>query len=387
MKIVTIWNTYGPYHLARVRAIDRAFADDSIICFSHCASNHQDYPFFRDMLENHEVISNRDSSELNFFSSFLATLKLLRKHQPSLILTCGYERPETLAAVIYAKIRTKFVKVFLMLDNQIDDHPRKWLYEFIKSLYLKLFDGFLIGGNTHLEYLKHLDVDDRKVAFGYNCVDNDSISALSNQRSKQSIEADDLPSSKYFLCVSRLVEKKNIPTLLQAYAIYKQSIDPLDDRQDFDRAQVWRLIICGDGNLRDRIIDQISALNLVEDVMLAGRIDDLGELVQYYNSAEVLILPSHHDEQWGLVVNEAMAAKLPVLVSQQCGCSQHLVEDGVNGWRFDGNSITELADRMIWMHKNQDRLADMGENSWQIVQRYSPANFARQLQDLYELVI
>jgi glycosyltransferase involved in cell wall biosynthesis len=40
-------------------------------------------------------------------------------------------------------------------------------------------------------------------------------------------------------------------------------------------------------------------------------------------------------EQWGLVVNEAMAAGLPVLVSDRCGCAPDLVEVGVNGFTFD----------------------------------------------------
>jgi 1,2-diacylglycerol 3-alpha-glucosyltransferase len=374
MKIVTIWKTYGAYHLARAKAITDVFTDASVTCFSHCASDRKEYPFFKDKFSNHEVIVDCDDAELDFKTSFQNTFRLLSHYQPDLILTCGYERPESLASVVYAK--TKAAKVFLMLDNQIDDSPRKWLIERTKSLYLQLFDGFLIGGNTHLDYLKHLGVASNKVAFGYNCVDNHAI-ALCAEKIRQDIPA---PEINYFLCVSRLIEKKNIPALLNAYVIYKQSVLDSGDRQP------WQLLICGDGSLKDNLIAQISAMNLSDHVSLLGRIDDIEELVRYYTFARALILPSHHNEQWGLVVNEAMAARLPVIVSKQCGCSQHLVEDGVNGFRFDGYSVHELATHMLWMHNNQTLLADMGEKSWGIVQRYTPNHFAHNVKTLYESV-
>lgn len=375
MKIVTIWTTYGAYHLARVRAIIDVFTDASVTCFSHCASDRIEYPFFKDVFSNHEVIVDRDAAELDFKTSFQNTFQLLSRYQPDLILTCGYERSESLAAVVYSKINP--TKVFLMLDNQIDDSPRKWLIERTKSLYLQLFDGFLIGGNTHLDYLKHLGVASNKVAFGYNCVDNDAIALLS----KKIRQTDLPPDTRYFLCVSRLIEKKNIPTLLNAYAIYKQSVLDSGDRQP------WQLKICGDGELKPTLIAQISAMNLSENVSLVGQIDDLEQLVRYYTLATAHILPSHHNEQWGLVVNEAMAARLPVIVSKQCGCSQHLVEDGVNGFRFDGYSADELATHMLWMHNNQNMLPDMGEKSWGIVQRYTPNHFAQNVKTLYESVL
>ena len=113
--IVTIWNTYGPYHIARVRALEEVFRNVSVICFSHCATNHKEYPFFRTTSMNGEVIVQKDAAELTFTESFVSTLRLLKKHDPTLVLVCGYERPETLAAVIYARWHHK--ACFLMLDN------------------------------------------------------------------------------------------------------------------------------------------------------------------------------------------------------------------------------------------------------------------------------
>ena len=61
-------------------------------------------------------------------------------------------------------------------------------------------------------------------------------------------------------------------------------------------------------------------------------------------------------EQWGLVVNEAMAAGLPVIVSERCGCAPDLVREGVNGLTFDPCDVAELAGLM-------ERVAAMAD--WQ----------------------
>ena len=50
-----------------------------------------------------------------------------------------------------------------------------------------------------------------------------------------------------------------------------------------------------------------------------------------YNVGDLLILASYN-EPLGLVVNEAMAAGLPVIVSNECGCSLDFVKDGENGY-------------------------------------------------------
>lgn len=373
MKIATIWNTYGNYHIARVNAISTAFPESEIVCLSHCTSQ-EDYPFFNINPEKYEYtpVVKGDASELTFISSFTLALKLLWYYRPNLVLSCGYERPETLASVIYSK-QAK-AKTFVFAVNQIFDKKRNKLVEAIKSLYLRFFDGFCVGGFTHLAYLKALGISEQKISLGYNCVDNSKISTLSAQFRATNRRI--APLENYFLCVSRLVKKKNIPTLIKAYNLYRQSLS-------YD-SQPWKLLICGDGELKDEISTQVFADSLSNHVTLLGRVDNFERLVNYYTFAKALILPSNQSEQWGLVVNEAMAAKVPVLVAKQCGCSQHLVKEGINGFTFDGNSVEELANCMTWMHQNQHLIASMGENSWQIVQQYSPETFANNIKSLYE---
>src|SRR5690606_39375525 len=91
-------------------------------------------------------------------------------------------------------------------------------------------------------------------------------------------------------------------------------------------------------------------------------------------------------EQWGLVVNEAMAAGLPVLVSERCGCVPDLVRDGENGFTFDPFDVEELAglmQRIAAMTDGQRRA--LGEAGRRIIAAWEPERFADELMRAVEV--
>lgn len=102
------------------------------------------------------------------------------------------------------------------------------------------------------------------------------------------------------------------------------------------------------------------------------------ELPAYYGLASVFILPSIKDT-WGLVVNEAMAAGLPVLVSNRCGCAPDLVEEGCNGYTFDPYNVDALAGLMRKISADDCDRAAMGQASRDIIARWTPQTFAENL--------
>lgn len=371
MLLITVWSTYGPYHLARVRSLLEVFDRSRLMCFSHCRTD-DTYSFFNLRPANSLVLVDRPASELLFFQSLCATLRAFWLHNPDLILTCGYERPETLAAVIWAKLKGR--TVFLMLDNQLDDSPRNFFVELVKRYYLRIFDGFVYGGDTHKNYLRHLGVPQNKEVNGYNCVDNESIWSgvtTARQSSTPLFSAND-----YFLCVARLIKKKNLPRLIRAYASYVHRMPPAE--------RPWSLVICGDGPEREELQAIAKQCGVCDKVVFVGLVSDFSDMLNYYAFARALILASHENEQWGLVVNEAMASGLPVVVSEQCGCASSLVQNFQNGFRFDGNSVEALATHLSWLHDHESDLSAMGVRSREIVSEYSPANFAAKVFGLYQ---
>ena len=92
-------------------------------------------------------------------------------------------------------------------------------------------------------------------------------------------------------------------------------------------------------------------------------------------------------EQWGLVVNEAMAAGLPVLVSERCGCAPDLVAPGFNGFLFDPEDVNSITDAMIEIADGSHDPRAMGRNSQEIVARWSLARFAEGLNGAVEAAL
>lgn len=169
----------------------------------------------------------------------------------------------------------------------------------------------------------------------------------------------------YFLVSARFIEKKNLGFLLDAYGLYRAQCAgaPLD------------LVIIGDGPLRTPLEAQRRALGLEAHVHLPGFIH-YESLPAYYGLATALVMPSVTD-QWGLVVNEAMASGLPVLVSNGSGAAQDLVVQGTNGHTFDPSRTGELAAQMAALSEAPAaRIAQMGAASRAIIDGYTPQRFA-----------
>jgi glycosyltransferase involved in cell wall biosynthesis len=102
------------------------------------------------------------------------------------------------------------------------------------------------------------------------------------------------------------------------------------------------------------------------------------DLPPYYGLAGAFVHAST-TEQWGLVVNEAMAAGLPVLVSNRCGCAADLVATGRNGYTFDPLGPSELAGLMLHVSSDQCDRRRMAEASRAIIGQWTPQRFASSL--------
>src|SRR5205807_667519 len=98
------------------------------------------------------------------------------------------------------------------------------------------------------------------------------------------------------------------------------------------------------------------------------------DLPTYYGLAGAFVLPSE-SEQWGLVVNEAMAAGVPVIVSDRCGSAPELVQDGWNGFTFPVGDSKRLADLLLRVARQCD-VPEMGRRARERIAAWSPERFA-----------
>ena len=142
----------------------------------------------------------------------------------------------------------------------------------------------------------------------------------------------------------------------------------------------------GSGLLEGRLRTLIAALPYPERVQLMPfcQLEELGRL---YGQASAFVLASSSD-QWGLVVNEAMAAGLPCLVSTACGCAVDLIEHNRSGWCFDINRIQSLTELMHTAERQPpDQRAAMVASAKQRLEAFTPKVFAQGLLAAMEQAI
>jgi glycosyltransferase involved in cell wall biosynthesis len=254
----------------------------------------------------------------------------------------------------------------LLSESQAIDKPRVWWKEAIKARRVRRFSSALVGGPTHRDYLIALGMPAERIATGYNAVDNHGIAERAEYARRE--RPAHLPARPYFLAVNRFVPEKNLDVLVRAYERYRASTE---------EATAWELVLCGDGPVRRDLDSLVESLRLDPHVHRPGFLQER-ELIPWYAHAGAFVHPSRM-EPWGLVVNEAAACGLPLLVSDRCGCAETLVPDppGTSGYRFDPGNEMELASmlsRVAGSTPQQRR--SLGERAREIVSSWGPERFA-----------
>jgi glycosyltransferase involved in cell wall biosynthesis len=251
--------------------------------------------------------------------------------------------------------------------------------EWIKERIARLYSTALVGGQRHVDYLVELGLLRDQIFTGYDVVDNkhfrQKATEVRNQRSDVR-QKYGLPEN-YFLALARFIKKKNLKTLIRAYAGYRQMKGDGDIGQRTTDNRPWDLVLVGDGPLKTDLCRLVSDLRLHAHVHLPG-FKQYDELPVYYALAKAFVHASA-TEQWGLVVNEASASGLPVIVSNRCGCVPELVQD--NGFTFDPMNQHELASRLFEMASlSDDQRERLGQSSRRIAANLGPNCFGEGLK-------
>jgi glycosyltransferase involved in cell wall biosynthesis len=287
------------------------------------------------------------------------------------VLLTGYYDPAQL--LLGLVLKAKGCRIVLQNESTALDNPRTGWREQIKRTFVRLCDGYFCFGTRAAEYLVQLGADPARILVKNNAVvdnaflrtvyDNARPNRLAEQRGHQL-------AKRNFIYVGRLIAIKNLTALINAFAEACRT-NPAAD---------WGLILLGEGDQKAMLQQQVSQLNLTDKVrFLPGC--NWQEVPRFLALADVLVLPSQ-SEPWGLVVNEAMACGLPVLVSDRCGCVDDLVQDGQNGYRFDPSQPDQLTDRLgRLMIAPPAELTRMGTESARIVDAFNPDTVGKSMYD------
>ncbi|MNT32354.1 GDP-mannose-dependent alpha-mannosyltransferase [compost metagenome] len=131
------------------------------------------------------------------------------------------------------------------------------------------------------------------------------------------------------------------------------------------REQVAELVLVGDGVYNNEL--QELSKGIPEIVFVGKKFSD--DLLIEYKKADILILPSC-SETWGLVVNEALCAGLPVLCSSAVGCIDDLVIRPDAGWIFNTEDEIDLVEKLNHILDNKNQILEKGKRGLELMSSY-----------------
>jgi glycosyltransferase involved in cell wall biosynthesis len=283
---------------------------------------------------------------------------------PDTILCGGYNYLAFWQALAWA--RSRHIPFFLWSESNLQDQrPGHAPVEMLKQEFFRRCSGFVVPGKSAAGYLRAHRIKDDLIFTAPNAVDNDFFAAdaaVIRQHADVQRRQLNLPN-RYFLFTGRLVVEKGVLDLLAAYAKLDAAV----------RRQV-ALVFVGDGAVRGQLERQAAMIS--PGVIKFSGFAQREQLAAYYALAEMFILPTHTDP-WGLVVNEAMACGLPVIVSSVAGCASDLVRENWNGLLIPPKDVLSLTLAMQRLASDPYLPAAMGANSAAHIAGYSPQEWSQ----------
>jgi 1,2-diacylglycerol 3-alpha-glucosyltransferase len=373
-RVAVIWIDWYAYHVARFRGLDSAATLSGRVYGIELVGGigvHAGLKFREPLPENltiETLMPDKSWRDADHWQLAKMLWMRLSELDPEVVLVPGYYTLPAFSAAIWARVHGR--ASVLMTESTAGDHRRVWWKEKLKGLGLRSLFGWAVsGGKAHVAYLEDLGFPKDRVVGFYDVVDNEMFARGTYlQRLQTSAEAG-LPKP-YFLYVGRLAEEKNVAGLLTSWTRYR------------NEGGTWPLMLVGDGPERKTLAASASCSGFGEDVHFPG-LKSSRELLPFYAHAGCFVLPSTR-EPWGLVVNEAMASGLPVLVSTRCGCAPDLVLPGLNGFTFQPLDEIELT---ASLRRIEDLPAEqrnrMGQYSAELIRSYSPQKFGMSIASIY----
>jgi glycosyltransferase involved in cell wall biosynthesis len=292
-------------------------------------------------------------------------IKILRDDASDLFVLSDYSAPTTQIAMRYLTWRRK---PWVFWGELPGLHQRGCLARFIRHR----LQGPIRGGAVAIAAIGSIAVVAYQRLFPeipvfnipYFC-DLAPFRAAVRQRRK------DKNPAVAILFSGQFIERKGIDLLIHAFARIAH------------RAPTLELHLLGTGLAVDRLCKLIPA-------ELSNRIHFLGfkqpaELPPIFAGADIFVLPSRHDG-WGVVVNEALGAGLPIIVSDRVG-ARDLVDDGRNGLITSAGDVEELADALLQLGQSHEMRRSFAAASAERAEQWDLDEGVRRWIELYDRAV
>lgn len=373
MKILWLSSWFGDYRVPVYDNLNRLSDGAFWIVCSEMETSGLVRRKLREKLGDHAIIMPQQkiirlgNADSDFANSSLALhwqqglYSAIRNVKPDVIIVEGFGRWAP-AGIIYSILHRKRLLMFYE-RTAWTERKAGWWRTLYRRLAGKAVDCFLSNGAFSEQYLReNLGFSSAPIIRG--CMSADSfylhydVEAELEARHKADREAECRNGKGIrFLYVGRIVEPKGIRQLLEAWEIHHRSYP--DDT----------LTLAGEGillnEMRERYGDD-------KGIIMAGYVS-YDRIYSYYKECDVVVQPTLEDN-WSLVIPEAMSCGRAVMCSIYNGGYPELVKDSVNGYSFDPLDKEDFVNAFAKFHSAN--LLKMGRQGMMIEKNFSPEKAA-----------
>ena len=277
--------------------------------------------------------------------------RLLDAHSPDIVVVSGWSTYASQAALLWCRRRR--VPYLVVVESHDRDPRARWRRALKWTVVPRLLAGAagaLVTGTLARDSMLRAGVSPDRIWLFANTVDTRALAtkaeALRSRRPELRARLEIPHDAVAALSVCRLVPEKALEVFLRASAEV-EGVHP---------------ILAGDGPERTALQELAAALGI--DATFAGDVE-WERVVELYVAADLFVLVSRH-EPWGVVVNEAAACGLPLLLSEHVGAAADLVEPGRNGFLVPADDVASTADALRRLASDPTLRARLGRRSGEI---------------------
>lgn len=310
------------------------------------------------LLGGYKYFFASEKGKVSFFKNLIKFLYLISNNEYEYVWIHGYDNLSKIFIIFLSKLF--FLKVLIRGESShysLKNHNKvkvifKKIFFYIMSFFVY---KFLTIGKSNYKFYKKMNLSSKKLKPLNYVVDNSFFQKkykYLNQKNKKII----------FLYASKLIERKNPELLLKSFKNLPKNL-----------LKKSELIIVGDGKLKNKLEKRYNDKN----IFFKGFVNQK-KITKFYNMCDIFILPSKI-ENWGLVVNEVMNFRKPIICSSIVGSNLDLIKNNFNGMIFKNNNLEDLS-RKLENSFNKKKLRKLGKNSFKIINKWNINNAVIQFE-------
>lgn len=340
LRITLLTEIPAPYRIPLFNALDERV--DLTVLFLRESNPERPYRLHAEEFRfRWRVLPGRDATVAGHWLVFNhGVAGALRRARPEALVVGGWNQPAFWTALAWARLR--HVPAVLWVESTNRDR-RSGRLEHAKRSVLRRADAFLVPGQASRSYLETLGIPSELISVAPNAVDPTIFEAPASRPSRE---------RPVVLAVGRLSTEKGIDVLLRA-------VEGLD----------VEVVVAGVGPEERRLRAAAG-----ENVRFLGQVER-NDLPALYADADILAMPSRSDP-WGMVLNEAALAGLPLVSTTAAGAAHDLIEDGANGYIVPPGDPDALRDALSKLVEDRTLRQAMGARSRELANRFTPEAWA-----------